>query len=641
LGRPQFTPRDKQKYFALRAEGWGIAAAAREVGCSERTAAYWEKDPKTSKSHGMGGAAWKVHVAELKLPEPSSWADLIPEARDALDDFEKFRLRYLGHVSTPWQVEAANDVVRWLESDEKEFVVVNCPPGAGKSTLFTHDIPVWVIARNRGVRIIIGSRTQRQAKNYALRVRRTLERTQPYKPPSEQVARGDAVEAVAALAVDYGRFKPTNGDLWRAEEFVVAQEDDQLLEDKEPTVASYGQDTGILGNRADLVVWDDLVDKTTLKTSQAIEDQRAWWDDEAETRLEPGGLLILQGQRMGAEDLYRYALDLRLDQDELGDDDDQYDTLPRKYRHVIYRAHDEDKCTNNHAKDAPAWPEGCLLDPRRLPWKGRGGLGAIRTNKESKYRVQYQQEDVDPASVLVPSLWVKGGRDPESGEVYPGCWDEGRKTGEIPQGLSSPLFSVCTVDPSPTKFWSIQRWLYHPATQQRFLIDLVRQSMDAPDFLDWLDGSRTFVGLMNDWQIISERDGAPITHWIVEHNAAQRFLLQYDHVHRWQRAHQTTIIAHNTAINKVNDDYGITSVKNPYRFGQVRLPGHRDTRTSPLKLVDEATHYPDVRTDDCVMAQWFLEFNIPRLFAAKRKTRKGASRPSWSGTSRTGRRVAA
>jgi hypothetical protein len=73
--------------------------------------------------------------------------------------------------------KAANDAREALESPIKEFVVINVPPGAGKSTLFGHDIPLWLICRDRAVRILYGSNTERQAKMYTGRLRDSLERT--------------------------------------------------------------------------------------------------------------------------------------------------------------------------------------------------------------------------------------------------------------------------------------------------------------------------------------------------------------------------------------------------------------------------------------------------------------------------------
>jgi hypothetical protein len=253
----------------------------------------------------------------------------------------------------------------------------------------------------------------------------------------------------------------------------------------------------------------------------------------------------------------------------------------------------------------------------------------IRRNREEKYAVQYQQLDVDPSDVLVQQLWIDGGRD-KDGNIYPGCWDNHRRVCEWPRGLSAPWYSIATADPSPSKFWAIEWWLYHPASEQRFLLDLVRQKMEAGDFLDWNANDKQFFGLAQDWQVRSKLLGLPITHWIIEQNAAQRFLLQYDHTKRWQRTHNVGIIGHNTTVLKLSEEYGIEMLANLYKFGNVRLPGHHadHSRIASLKLVHEATRYPDVSTTDCLMAQYFLEFNLPSLSKEKKPMHKLA-RPSW------------
>jgi hypothetical protein len=203
--------------------------------------------------------------------------------------------------------------------------------------------------------------------------------------------------------------------------------------------------------------------------------------------------------------------------------------------------------------------------------------------------------------------------------------------------LSAPWFSIATVDPSPTKFWAIEWWVYHPASEQRFLMDLVKQTMGADEFLDWNENDRQFFGFAQDWQVRSRRLGVPITHWIVEKNAAQRFLLVNDAIKRWQRLHHVNLIGHSTTLNKLDPEYGIQSIANRFRFGNVRLPGKntRDGegmkdfgRAAAQNLVWEATHYPDASTDDCLMAYWFLEFNLPQISHVQREMRP-VSRPTF------------
>lgn len=597
--------------------------AAATVGISEGTGVGWDR------LRGNGEQRHQLRI-DRQLASPKPPEKLSEPARRALEDFAFWRLRYLGRRSTPWQEEAAYSMVDWLLSPETEFAVVNCPPGSGKSTLFTHDIVAWMICRDRHIRILLGSRTFRLASQYSNRVRRLLERVRPL---AANPAQGRPEPAEGCLAQDYGRFRPEYTDIWRQHEFTVTSADESPLEDKEPTVAAYGMDSEFLGARANLVIWDDLVVGSVLRTFEAIEQQRKWWEEEGQTRVEPGGVLLLQGQRMGPEDLYRYSLDQKL-----GEQDDGTESEESRYRHVIYPAHFEDRCQNDHGKDAKPYPEGCLLDPIRLPWRGTNGLTTIMRNRSEKYRVQYQQEDVDPISVLVQKIWVDGGRDSD-GVQYPGCWDKTRGLCQLPHNLQPPFFSIATADPSPTKMWAVQWWVYQPASEQRFLMDLERRSMDAPDFLDRTPNG--FSGLAHDWQLRSVELGYPITHWIIENNAAQRFLLQYDFVKAWTRHHRVQIIAHSTTRNKLDPDYGIQMLRNVYKFGNVNLPGLnvRDAtgmkdpgRYAAMKLIDEVTRYStdgsSAGTDDCMMAQWFLEYHLPTLSRPVAPAKR-LKRPSW------------
>jgi len=603
-----------KKFDALIAKGMNCAEASRVTGLSYKTAQLRAK----GQTKRNGNIHAKV-IKDLDLPDVVADGKLSPEAERAKVDFEFFRLRYFGHVSTPWQIDAAYRMVEYAATDEKEHVVVNVPPGAGKSTTFTHDIVAWMIVRDRGTRVLIGSRTERQARQYVGRLKTTFERVHPPVASDNDRRKGLALDATATLTGDFGRFKPTNPDVWRMEEFTVAQVDDIASSDKERTVSAYGMDGGFLGGRYDVVVWDDLVDKRSMKTADAREQLINMWETEAETRLEPGGLLILQGQRMRSDDLYRYALDLKA-----GDPDDFEieSQRPNKYHHIIYRAHDDDVCkgrdkTNpDHAKTAKPWRAdgsgGCLLDPLRLDWKF---LATIMSNSAGRYDTMYQQKDVNAQNALVDPVWVTGGRG-EDGVDFPGCWDRDRGACELPKHLSPPLISIATADPSPTKFWSIQWWVYHPESGQRFLMDLIRQAMDAPDFLDFSFSSGEFTGVMEEWQQRSVDLGVPISHWVVEANAAQRFILQHDYVKRWQSKRSVNVIPHQTHRNKHDDEFGVQTLKPHWRHGRVRLPGKQNNpgRIAAMKLVDEVTKWPEGSTDDCVMAEWFMEYQLPNIY---------------------------
>lgn len=620
---PRRIPVETVKRFdKMLAEGHSVAAAAKACQVSSDWAYNRSKGRKKRDQ-----AKFYAVADEINLPDPKADDGLTVEDRHALDCFPCFRLRFTGRASMPWQTKAAQDVRDSLESDIKEFVVTNVPPGAGKSTLFGHDIPLWLICRNRAVRILYGSDTERQAKMYTGRLRDSLERTSPYLATSKEKSQGTS-DALSTVTEAYGRFKPTTPKAWRVEEFTVSQLNDAAASDKEHTVTAYGRDGGVLGGRYDFCIWDDAVSSKNQRTMESRESLKEWWQSTAESRLEPGGLLVLQGQRMGPDDLYRFALDMT---DIVLDDDGNEVELEepiRKYKHIIYKSHYEELCTGSHPKGTPAWPDGCLLDPYRLSWQDlrrvmNGGTG-------ESFNVQYQQSDQDPEGVLVQKMWITGGQD-ERGIEYPGCWDNDRGINELPPGLKGDLFSYATVDPSPTQFWAVQHWIFHPASEQRFLMNLIRSKMPSRGLLDYDIDKGELVGLMPEWQQNSEDLGIGIRYWIIEANAAQRWLAGYHAGDMFTRKYPTQIVRHTTGLNKADSKLGVPMLSMLYKQGRVRLPGKQSdmSRIASLKLVDEVTRYPKGNTDDEVMAQWMGEWMLPQLYVPASASNVTIMRPSW------------
>lgn len=594
-------------------------------------------------------------------PAPVDYGALPTAARRGLRDFNFFCRRYFGRVDAPWRAEAAYKILELLETGDKEYLVINAPPGVGKSTLMCHDIPIWLLCRDRSVRILIGSRTQGQAERLVSRIRRTLQAKYLLTPPDRDLKRGLAIPPKGVLCYDFGRFKPEDRDVWTRSALMVEQLPGRVSVDKEATVTAYGFDGDYLGSRPDLSVWDDLVDKKNTGPGM-MEQVIELYESQAESRIEPGGLHVLQGQRLKARDLYRWALDQVRPPD---DDDDAWlrgesqadrgvrlldeelergrgetgesaagEPDPRsgfKYHHVIFPAHIEEKCRGLHRPLDPPWNDptrqgGCLLDPRRLTWRD---LAAVRANSMERYRVTYQQEDVDPDSALVKEIWVKGGIG-EDGVEYPGCWDLTRHLRSVPRNLPPPLHSLVTADPSPTRFWAVQWWAWHPESRQMFLLDAFRGRMEAPDLLDWSMGEGRFTGLLEDWWLASAERGFPIRTFIVEINAAQRFLTQYEHFRRWKRDRSVNLVPHTTGRNKADEDKGVWGLQPEYRHGRVRFPGASpEARAAAHHLIDEATSYPDSETDDQVMAQFFLLNNHERVFPPRPKTPTRTRVPSW------------
>jgi hypothetical protein len=595
------------EYFRLRIhERLTPAQTRRQLHIHYREAASYERTLRAAlaKSLESGGAGPYLPPDRQGEDDPLDPSDLSNEALRALEDFQYFRRRYFARTASPWQEQAANQLLELLKTPHKEFVVVNCPPGSGKSTLFAHDVPIWMACQNRAIRCLIGSYTERQAVQYIGRIRRTFTR----KTPMEG--------AESTLIRDFGGFRPLLRDLWRVNEFIIAQPGETDYSEKEPSFAGFGFDSAFLGGRFDLIVWDDLVDKHVLRSRDALEAMEKWFGDEAETRTEPGGLFVLQGQRMAKSDLYRFALDLKLE-----------DGTP-KYHHICFKAHDDERCEGLHEPTAPYWPEGCLLDPVRVSWRD---LSAKMRNAMDRYQVLFQQEDHDEASSLLRSIWLTGGT--EDNVTYRGCLDRNRSVGDLPPGFER-LTGVITVDPSASNKWGLIYWLIDPQTEDRYLIDIYTDSMQVSEFLDYSYESGAFGGILERWYHKYYDKGVRLRYLICEVNAAQRWLLQSRMAQQWSAQRSCALVAHSTTIKKNDQDYGVQSLRNLFEFGKIRLPG-RGEHEHLNEFLNQCYAFPAGKYNDLVMSAWFLEAQWVNISSPIRNT-PTLWTPTWMRKDRRG-----
>ena len=610
-----------RRYFEARDSGLSIEPAAKKARISPASAYRFERGDQSSS----GLEAASILGVRLVAGEPVD-LPLSAEALKALEDFGYFRFRYFGRKSMPWAEEAAYEVLRALHTPDREWIVMNEPPGSGKSTLFTHDIPCWLIVKNRATRGQIGSRTERQARMYVGRIKKSLEREAPMRAPADALINGTQWDAQATLLNDFGVFRPPGrGDVWRQDSLTVRQLDGTAMDDKESTVSAWGQDSGFLGGRFDWIIWDDLVDRKNTKTQESREDTRLWYDAEAESRLEPGGAFLLQGQRIANNDLYKYALEKK-----------GPDGTP-KYRHVKYKAHYDELCNGGDHLEVLPYPDGCLLDPYRLPWSLLEGK---KFESLRNYSLIYQQEDGKDGTGLVDPAWIDGGIDFENYEAV-GCKDRHRSVGQFPEELKDQWesWSFVTVDPSPTEYWAIIWWLYDALTAKLYIVDMWRKQMNPEGFLTFERREQEFSGILVDLSHTSADLGIPIRDVIFERNAAQRWFLSNAITRDWEDTSGMRIIPHDTNINKKDPKFGFESVGDWFRQGLIRIPdGDVGSKLRCSSLISEAVNFPDSDTDDTLMAVWFAKVGIETLYTPRKGAMYRRSTPKVLAGARRGMR---
>lgn len=632
-GRSKIGDDTRALYLNLRDQGVARSTAAVRVGVSAPWATKFEKELALDPNEAL--RLRRLLGAQVDITAPKAHDELDDLALRCLDDFELFRAAVFGRRSLPWAVDAAHRVAEMYDTKDREYIVCNVAPGAGKTTLFTMDTAAWLTCRTRSIRGILGHATNTKAVQYTARLRRELERPKPLRATPEAKEKRGAMDATHTMSQLFGRFKAPNPDLWRREAFTVEQLDSLDSGEKESTWNSASMEAEFIGDRVDFVCFDDAVTPRRAKSVDMREADREMWDKVAEARVEPGGLVLLVGQRIHQLDLYRYNLDKTFELEIPGSDEPE---VVKQYHHVVYPAHDDTTCRGSHNKDAQPWkPDGtggCLLDPVAIPWGGREGLDAKKKRDSHGFQLVYQQDDTSHSDSLVQKLWIDGGRDSETGQHYLGCWDVERAPGDIPPDLEGRVISYCTVDPSASNYWVIMWFLYECGTGRRYVIDMHRARMSANQLLDRIGHTGQYTGLMEDWQRRSEKLGRRITDWVIEHNSQQKWLSEYSFMREWFQRNTVRQFGHNTnSKTKADADLGFEqTLPMLFEHGLLRLPGTLYARSKMQPLVVEATSYPYHTTNDCLMAVWFGEYNLPVLMA-RNETAPVAHewRPTWMG----------
>lgn len=563
-------------------------------------------------------------IGDGSIRDPIAYDELSPLAKALLEDFEQWRAKVMGRTCRPWASEAAHTLAERYDTPDREFVVLNAPPGTGKSTLL-HDISAWMTCRRRDVRGVMGAIKAPLAVRYTRRLRTEFERVEPLRAGLDAKERRGAIDAEYTMAQLYGRFRPVKPQVWRAEGFIVDTLPGESRTEKEFSWLAAGMEEDFIGDRINLQIWDDPASKSSSRSAEIRHRHFEQWGV-IEDRLEPGGMLVLSMQRLAINDISRWCLDKHVTAEiELPDGTVEYESRP-KYVHLAYRAHDDDNCTGHHTSTAPAWPEGCLLDPTGLPFRDLQG----KQSNRSEYLLTYQQDDTANPDATFKHVWLLGGREDQTNIVYPGCFDLARDPGQLTP--PARFLSYASVDPSAAGWWIVQWWVYDHASQERILVDMHRAKMGANDLLDVLPGG-TYRGVMDEWQQRSVEMGMPIRWWILEHNSQQRWLSQYDWARRWYTSRGVNVIGHQTyAKQKLDDRLGPEgSLPALLQDGKIRLPGSPKGRAMCQVVVDELVHWGSHPTNDCVMAMWMAEYNLPTLLKQPDQTWEAPSayRPSW------------
>lgn len=458
----------------------------------------------------------------------------------------------------------------WVEAYlANNRLLLNVPPRHAKSKFFSVWIPIWEIAQNRDVQILLVTSAKDLARKWSNEISWHLEHNKK-------------------LIADFGMFVPQDGSPWRrlqGELMVAGRQREVLMGDL--TVQIRGALQHILGMESDRIIVDDIVDPKKMNSPTYVQELSDFFHGEIMTRQSPNSKVTVIGQRVHHEDLYGELAAKRLS---------RVEGNPPLWNHVNFPA------ILDWKEEKVLWPE---------EWSFERLMERYEDMKQvdgSLFEIMYQQNPLPPDSTLVRPEWIDGDND------HPGCLDTDRIAGmatEPPEGWRK--VRILAVDPGPTKFTGmVLADVFYPPADQRIpfgqtpfycaIIKVVRGRYNL----------REMVGEVKEIVTSYYPD-----HLIFEINAAQRWFFQDLEFMALRNELNLSVIPHTTGAKKTDPDFGIQSLASDFEQGRIRLcAGDSAGRGQSNLLLEEAYAYPSpLKTNDILMALWFIKFNHRGLSA--------------------------
>lgn len=210
-------------------------------------------------------------------------------------DFVTWRQKYL-KTDTPWHAQQWVDILEGREPRDihpaQEYrkgkasrILINTPPFHGKTITVTVDYVTYRICMDPSFRVLLVSEGERLATDFLAGIKNRLEHP-------------DFLELQQAYAPE-GGWKQS-AEAWSTTRITVGA-DGRNAKEKDPTVQALGIGGTIYGTRADMLIADDPV---SSKNVAHWEKQMYWLRREAQSRVKPGGKVIVIGTRIAPMDLY-------------------------------------------------------------------------------------------------------------------------------------------------------------------------------------------------------------------------------------------------------------------------------------------------------------------------------------------------
>jgi len=509
------------------------------------------------------------------------------------NSFKFFMRAIIGLENPPF----LNDLDDILSDTIYKKVVAAYPRGHGKSTHLSIGYPLWRIAKDRNLRIMLVSNTATVAQAFLRGVMNHIESNEKYKAFAEYCSPYGQTVLPKIKIISSRKME----ERWSSQAITVDRDDISL---KDPSIQALGLFGSIISKRADIIVADDIVDQKNSETEEQREKIKDWLYTTLLPCLIPGGQFIYLGNTWHANDLvqdllrdpqfeFRQRLKAIIEEPPRQDLwqnwakirlDDSIEPHARMEKAEIF--------LTNNKKDMMEGSK--VLWPDRMPYPD---LYLLRLSNSYSFARMYQCDPMSRPDQKFEEIWLSKAKEKGKDLVLQDAPRDGLTMDYTTSGLDLAISLKDTAD--DTVLFTLDRVKYGNDVIKTgdFVIRNIKRGKFTPNEV------RLMVKSHNDLvKPIMIR---------VESVAYQQSM-----VNDLIDLGMINIRGYKTGGEKNDPEVGVNSIAVLLEIGKFVIPYNmQDPRTIELcsKLVDEMRSWPDGHTGDSLMALWFAYLEMRDL----------------------------
>ena len=466
------------------------------------------------------------------------------------------------------------------------------------STHLSIAYPLWRIAQEHNLRILIISRTTAVAESFLSAIVSNIERNEKYKDWARNI------DPMGEGVVPRQKMARKQVEDWSGKQITIAREDQTL---KDPTICATGLFGQILSRRADIVIFDDVVDQQNSMTELQRQKVIDWIETTVLPVLVPGGTMLYLGNTWHQEDVVsKFLKDPRF-------------VVQKRYGAIVQDATNKElwakwgsimlnitTTPKERWEQAEAFYQANKTDmdagtkvlwPERYPYTR---LYLERLLNPYVFARMYQCDPSDRPDQVIKDVWIETALKKGAKLRFQNMPHEGNYLMASAAGMDLAIGQEEQHDDTALIYMDLVNQGYNGIEDGDYIIRQIHRGHFSPR------EQREYAKVA--W---SNHGMASIRVESNNYQASLSFDLQEEGV---------PLTAYSTGTEKFDPEVGINSFAVAMENGKVVIPSDQtDPRTVMLasKLANEMRAFPDGHTGDSLMATWFAYSEIRKLLGSR------------------------